>query len=136
MNRAASKKSPKKRGARKGAARKPAAKKPPEFTPVEQRAARARRIRVEPAEPYGWFAFSSQPTQQPYHLFVNPETRTLTCTCADFIFRAEDIDHACKHVIAVMLHVAAEYLKNEYMPERQQAAQQPTRRPHRLPRAA
>lgn len=118
MTRPKTKKSTRKNsGASKGAKQK-AAKKAPAFTPIEQRAARARRIRVEPADPYGWFAHSER-GGQPYHLYLDPDSKRLQCVCADFVFRGEDNDHTCKHVFAVLLFVATEYLKNEYTPETQ-----------------
>ena len=90
-------------------------RKPPVFTPLEERAARGLRIRVEEAEPYGWFAHS-ETGGQPYHLHVNPETRALVCTCADACFRGGDLNYQCKHTIAVKLFVADHYLKYEYDP--------------------
>ena len=99
------------------------------FTPAEQRAARSERIEVRDAEPYGWIAFSeSGSDERGYHLFRNPETRRLVCTCADYIFRGEhDAGYECKHVSAALKYIARQYLAREYDPRLQNATQQ-TRR--------
>lgn len=95
-------------------------KKTEDFTPAEQRAARSERIEVNEAEPYGWMARSESGEGQDYHLFRSPETKRLVCTCADFVFRGND-DHRfeCKHVSAVLKHIARQYLRDEYDPQRQ-----------------
>ena len=54
-----------------------------DFNPAEQRAARSERIIVSEAEPYGWMACSEAGTESDYHLFREPQTRRLACTCAD-----------------------------------------------------
>ena len=91
-----------------------------EFTPAEQRSARAERVRVSEADPYGWIAESESGAEPGYHLFRDPETRALACTCADFIFRGNaEPGYECKHVAAVLKHVGRQYLKNEYDPRRQ-----------------
>ncbi len=91
-----------------------------DFTPAEQRAARSERIHVSDAEPYGWMAYSESDEAQAYHLFRNPESKRLVCTCADFIFRG-DADHSyeCKHVSATLKFIARHYLAHEYDPRRQ-----------------
>jgi hypothetical protein len=92
------------------------------FTPAEQRAARSERIEVRDAEPYGWIAFSESGVEAGYHLFVNPETKRLVCTCADFIYRGEhDHTYECKHVSATLKYVARQYLARDYDPHRQNA---------------
>ena len=91
------------------------------FTPAEQRAARSERIEVRDAEPYGWIAFSESGEEQ-YHLFRNPESRRLVCTCADFIYRGNaEPGYECKHVAAVLKFIARQYLRYEYDPRRQMA---------------
>ena len=93
------------------------------FTPAEQRAARSERIEVRDAEPYGWIAFSETGAEQSYHLFRNPETRRLACTCADFIYRGDqDPLYECKHVSATLKYVARQYLAREYVSERKRVA--------------
>ena len=90
------------------------------FTPAEQRAARSERIIVSDAEPYGWMAHSESSAEQSYHLFRDPETRRLVCTCADFIFRGDaDAGYECKHVSAVLKFIARNYLRHEYDPRHQ-----------------
>ena len=92
------------------------------FTPAEQRAARSERIEVRDADPYGWIAFSESGAEQGYHLFVNPETRRLVCTCADFIYRGDhEPNYECKHVTATLKYVARQYLARDYDPHRQNA---------------
>ncbi|MDT7540696.1 MAG: hypothetical protein QOE33_600 [Acidobacteriota bacterium] len=94
------------------------------FTPAEQRAARSERIEVRDAEPYGWIAFSESEAEQGYHLFVNPETKRLVCTCADFIYRGDhDPTYECKHVSATLKYVARQYLTRDYDPRQQNATQ-------------
>jgi hypothetical protein len=92
------------------------------FTPAEQRAARSERIEVRDAEPYGWIAFSESGVEQGYHLFRNPETLRLACTCADFIYRGDQEPHyECKHVSATLKYIARQYLAREYDPQQQNA---------------
>ena len=92
------------------------------FTPAEQRAARSERIQVRDAEPYGWIAFSEADRGHNYHLFRNPETRRLVCTCADFIYRGDAEPHyECKHVSAALKYIARQYLARDYDPHRQYA---------------
>lgn len=84
------------------------------FTPLEQRAARSARIRVFEAEPYGWIACSESGAEQHYHLFRDPETRLLACTCADFVYRGNaEPGYECKHVSAVLKFIGREYLARE-----------------------
>ena len=91
-----------------------------DFSAAEQRAARSERIRVTDAEPYGWIAFSEASAAHDYHLFRDPETRRLVCTCADFIFRGDsEPAYECKHISAVLKFIARRYLKFEYDPQRQ-----------------
>lgn len=91
-----------------------------EFTPAEQRSARAERVKVFEAEPYGWIAQSESGVERGYHLFRDPETRALACTCADFIFRGNaEPGYECKHVAAVLKFIGRQYLKFEYDPRRQ-----------------
>jgi hypothetical protein len=94
------------------------------FSPAEQRAARSERIDVRDAEPYGWIAFSESEAAHNYHLFRNPETRRLVCTCADFIYRGDhEPAYECKHVSATLKYIARQYLARDYDPHRQNAAQ-------------
>ena len=91
-----------------------------QFTPAEQRSARADRVKVFEAEPYGWIAQSESGVERGYHLFRDPDTRALACTCADFIFRGNaEPGYECKHVAAVLKFIARQYLKFEYDPRRQ-----------------
>src|SRR5215218_4470653 len=91
-----------------------------QFTPAEQRSARAARVKVFEAEPYGWIAQSESGVERGYHLFRDPDTRALACTCADFIFRGNaEPGYECKHVAAVLKFIARQYLKFEYDPRRQ-----------------
>ena len=90
------------------------------FSPAEQRAARSVRVEVREAEPYGWLAYSEHDPSQSYHLFRDPHSRRLVCTCADFIFRGEaDGNYECKHVSAALKFIARAYLASEYDPQRQ-----------------
>lgn len=91
------------------------------FTPAEERAARAERIEVSEAEPYGWMARSeSGAEEQAYHLYREPRTKQLACTCADFVFRGNaEPGYECKHVAAVLKFIARQYLRFEYDPRRQ-----------------
>jgi hypothetical protein len=93
------------------------------FTAAEQRAARSARIKVYEAEPYGWIACSEDASaERDYHLFRDPETKHLACTCADFIYRGNaEPGFECKHVSAVLKFIARWYLAHEYTPERQRA---------------
>lgn len=85
------------------------------FSPAEQRAARATRIEVFEAEPYGWIACSESDTERDYHLFCDPETKHLACTCADFVYRGNaEPGYECKHVSAVLNFIARRYLAHEY----------------------
>ena len=92
-----------------------------EFSAAERRAARSERVKVFEAEPYGWIARSSVDTERDYHLFREPETRQLACTCADFIYRGNaEPGFECKHVSAVLKFIGRQYLAREYDPRRQQ----------------
>ena len=91
------------------------------FTPAEQRAARAARIKVSEAEPYGWMARSESDAAETYHIFCHPETKRLVCTCADFIFRGDaEPGYECKHVAATLKHIGRRYLEEGYDPRQQQ----------------
>ena len=93
------------------------------LSPAERRAVRAERIQIEDAEPYGWMARSEARPDQVYHLFCDPETRRLVCTCADFIFRSDlEKSYECKHVSAALKHIARQYLVNSYHPRDHQIA--------------
>jgi hypothetical protein len=92
----------------------------PIFTPAEERAARSERIEVNEAEPYGWMARSESGTEQDYHLFREPRTKQLACTCADFVFRGNaEPGYECKHVSAVLKYIGRRYLAEDYDPQRQ-----------------
>lgn len=85
------------------------------LSPSERRAVRAEHIRVEDADPYGWMAYSEANTDQAYHLFCEPETCRLICTCADFIFRGDvEQSYECKHVSATLKFIARSYLATSY----------------------
>ena len=100
--------------------KKKAAGKVQQFTPAEQRSARAERVKVFEAEPYGWIAQSESGVEPGYHLFRDPETKHLACTCADFIYRGNaEPGFECKHVSAVLKFVGRQYLRDEYDPVRQ-----------------
>ncbi len=99
---------------------KQAAKVSP-FSPAEQRAARSERVKVFEAEPYGWIAYSESSAGRQYHLYRDPESKHLVCTCADFIYRGNDFLYECKHISATLKFIAREYLTREYDPRRQQA---------------
>ncbi len=102
--------------------KKGAAAKVREFTAAEMRAARSERIRVFEAEPYGWIAFSESGAERDYHLYCEPQTRHLACTCADFVYRGNaEPGFECKHVSAVLKFIARQYLALEYDPRRQNA---------------
>lgn len=94
------------------------------FSAAEQRAARSERIEVRDAEPYGWIAFSESggAEKNSYHLFRNPETKRLACTCADFIYRGDaEPRYECKHVSATLKYIARQYLERDYDPQHQYA---------------
>lgn len=100
--------------------KKKVAVKVSDFTPAEERAARSERIEVNEAEPYGWMARSESGTEQDYHLFCEPRTRRLACTCADFVFRGNsEPGYECKHVSAVLKFIGRRYLAEAYDPHRQ-----------------
>ena len=102
--------------------KKRAAGKVQQFTPAEQRSARAERVKVFEAEPYGWIAQSESGVEAGYHLFCDPETKALACTCADFIFRGNaETGFECKHVAAVLKYLGRQYLRHDYDPRRQRA---------------
>ncbi len=91
-----------------------------ELSPTQLRAARAERISVCEAEPYGWIARSETDRQRTYHIFCDPQTRQLVCTCADFVFRGNaEPGFECKHVAATLKFIARCYLAREYDPQRQ-----------------
>ena len=93
-----------------------------EFSAAERRAARSERIKVFEAEPYGWIARSESGAERDYHLFREPETKHLACTCADFIYRGNaEPGFECKHVSAVLKFIGRQYLAYEYDPHRQSA---------------
>jgi hypothetical protein len=91
------------------------------FTPAEERAARSARIEVSEAEPYGWMARSeSGAEEQAYHLYREPRTKQLACTCADFVFRGNaEPGYECKHVSAVLKYIGRRYLAEQYDPQHQ-----------------
>jgi hypothetical protein len=93
------------------------------FSPSEQRAARSERILVDEAEPYGWMARSESDPASNYHLFRDPDTKQLACTCADFVYRGNaEPGYECKHVSAVLKYIARQYLAHEYVCERKKVA--------------
>jgi hypothetical protein len=83
------------------------------FTSIEERAARAKRIQIEEAEPHGWIAHSESGDAFHY-LYYSKTDQRLVCTCADYIFRGEEINHQCKHVLATLLFIAEKYLMDQY----------------------
>lgn len=92
------------------------------FTPAEERAARSERVKVFEAEPYGWIARSEAGAERDYHLFCEPQTKRLACTCADFVYRGNaEPGYECKHVSAVLKFIARLYLVREYDPQKQMA---------------
>lgn len=94
-----------------------------EFSAAERRAARSERIKVFEAEPYGWIARSESGAERDYHLFCEPQTKHLACTCADFIYRGNaEPGFECKHVSAVLKFIGRQYLAREYDPHRQRSA--------------
>ncbi len=100
--------------------KKSRAKRVEDFTPAEQRAARAARVEVSDAEPYGWIAHSEADRQHVYHLFCEPHTKRLVCICADFVYRGDaEPGYECKHVSAVLKYVGHQYLQQQYDPRRQ-----------------
>ncbi len=89
------------------------------FSPAEQRAARAERVQVSEAEPYGWVAVSKSGTER-YILYADPFHKRLVCTCGDFIYRSKDgSPYECKHVTAVLKFIGRWYLTTEYDPQKQ-----------------
>ncbi len=87
------------------------------FSPAEQRAARSERIEVFEAKPYGWMARSESgtATERDYHLYCDPDTKHLACTCADFVYRGNaEPGFECKHVSAVLKFIARRYLACKY----------------------
>jgi hypothetical protein len=89
------------------------------FSAAEQRAARAERVSVSEAEPYGWIA-ESESGKETYILYSSPYTKRLVCTCADYIYRGkDDAAYECKHVSAVLKFIGRWYLVNDYDPVRQ-----------------
>ena len=90
------------------------------LTPAEQRAARAERIKVSPAQPFGWVAQSeSNAEQRGYHLYCEPRTKRLVCTCADFVYRGNaEAGYECKHITAALKFIGRWYLAHEYDPHR------------------
>jgi hypothetical protein len=90
------------------------------LTSAELRAARSERVKVSEAKPYGWLACSESGSEQDYHLYLEPYTKRLVCTCADFIFRGNgEPGFECKHVSATLKFIARHYLVTEYDPFRQ-----------------
>jgi hypothetical protein len=82
------------------------------FTQAEMRAARAERIEVFEAQPYGWIARSESGSDRGYHLFREPYSKQLACTCADFVFRGNaEPGYECKHVSAVLKFIGRQYLQ-------------------------
>ncbi len=91
------------------------------MSPAEARAARAERIVVVEADPYGWIAVSESGAEH-YRLYVEPHARRLVCTCGDFIYRGNaEPGFECKHVSAVLKFIARHYLICEYEPAKQMA---------------
>jgi len=87
---------------------------------AERRAVRAEHVQVEDAEPYGWMARSNKNRDHVYHLFCDPATHRLVCTCADFIFRSDlSLNYECKHITATLKHIARCYLNTTYTPHKQ-----------------
>jgi len=96
------------------------AKKIEDFTPAEQRAARGARVEVSDAEPYGWMAHSEADPECVYHLYCEPQSKRLVCTCADFVYRGDaEPGYECKHVSAVLKYIGRRYLQYQYDPRRQ-----------------
>jgi len=90
------------------------------LTPAELRAARSESVKVSEAKPYGWLANSESGGEQDYHLYLEPYTKRLVCTCADFIFRGNgEPGYECKHISATLKFIARRYLATEYNPFRQ-----------------
>jgi hypothetical protein len=86
------------------------------LSPAEERAARAERIVVVEADPYGWIAVSESGAEY-YHLYLEPHARRLVCTCGDFIYRGNaEPGFECKHISAVLKFIARCYLATEYSP--------------------
>jgi hypothetical protein len=98
---------------------------PQAFSPAELRAAKAERIQVSEAEPYGWIA-ESETKKESYVLYSEPYTKRLVCTCADFIYRGKDDPcYECKHVSAVLKFLGRWYLANMYDPLHQICRNEP-----------
>jgi hypothetical protein len=96
-------------------------KEKPKYSPAEQRAAKAERIRVCEADPFGWIAFSEGDKANFYHIYCHPEKRSLECVCADFVYRGEtQPNYECKHITAVLKFIARQYLATEYQPQNYQ----------------
>src|SRR5438093_9234682 len=92
----------------------------PPLTPAELRAARSESVKVSEAKPYGWVAHSESGSEQDYHLYLEPYTKRLVCTCADIIFRGNgEPGFECKHIAATLKFIARHYLATEYNPFRQ-----------------
>src|SRR5205823_8179245 len=90
------------------------------LTPAELRAARSESVKVSGAQPYGWLAHSESSGERAYHLYLEPYTKRLVCTCADFIFRGNgEPGFECKHIAATLKFIARRYLATEYNPFRQ-----------------
>lgn len=101
-------------------ARKGEKKRIEDLSPTERRVVRAERVSVCEAEPYGWIARSESDPNLIYHLFCDPQTRRLVCTCADFAFRGDAVPgFECKHIVATLKFIARRYLAREYDPQRQ-----------------
>jgi hypothetical protein len=78
------------------------------FTAAEQRAARAERVSVTEAEPYGWIAVSES-GKETYILYSSP-----------YIYRGKDDSaYECKHISAVLKYIGRWYLVHDYDPLRQ-----------------
>jgi len=89
------------------------------LTPAEWRAARAESVQVSEAKPYGWLAYSESGGEREYHLYLEPYTKRLVCTCGDFIFRGNgEPGFECKHISATLKFIARRYLATEYNPFR------------------
>ena len=91
----------------------------PRFTPAEQRLARSHRIRIEEAEPCGWFACSEH-EREPYYIFADPQAEhQLICACPDFLYHGDaQPGFTCKHIAACLRFIALQYLKHQYTPRK------------------
>ena len=77
---------------------------------------------VDEAEPTGWMRVQIDPENN-YHLFCEPTTKQLACTCADFVYRGNaEPGYECKHVSAVLKYIARQYLAHEYVTPGHKAA--------------